>query len=46
MEPVIYFICETIGIGMTSSSEAGMIIALAPVFTTVLGAIYLKKGLH
>ena len=43
MEPVIYFICETIGIKMTSSSEAAIIIALAPVFTTVFGSIYLKE---
>ncbi|MDD4569282.1 MAG: DMT family transporter [Tepidanaerobacteraceae bacterium] len=43
MEPVIYFICETIGINLTSSSEAGMIIALAPVFTVLLGVVYLKE---
>jgi drug/metabolite transporter (DMT)-like permease len=43
MEPVIYFICETLGIKMTSSSEAAMIIALAPVFTAILGAMYLKE---
>jgi drug/metabolite transporter (DMT)-like permease len=43
MEPVIYFICETIGIKMTSSSEAAIIIALAPVFTVIFGAIYLKE---
>lgn len=43
MEPVVYFTCETIGIKLTSSSEAGIIIALVPVFTTLLGAIYLRE---
>ena len=43
MEPVIYFICETIGIGMTSSSRSGNDYSFGSVFTTVLGAIYLKE---
>ena len=41
--PVIYFICETIGVNMTSSSEAGMMIALIPVFVTILAAVFLKE---
>ena len=43
LEPVIYFICETIGIDMTSSSEAAMVIASVPVFAAVIGVIYLKE---
>lgn len=43
MEPVIYFICETIGIDLTSSSEAALIIAALPVFMTIFGAIFLKE---
>ncbi len=43
-QPVIYFICETIGVNMTSSSEAGMMIALIPVFVTVLAAVFLKEN--
>jgi len=43
VEPVIYFICETVGVDITSSSEAAIIIALAPVFTTIFAAVYLKE---
>ncbi|SDC01482.1 MULTISPECIES: DMT family transporter [unclassified Candidatus Frackibacter] len=42
-QPVTYFICETLGIKMTSSSEAGMMIALIPVFVTILAAIFLNE---
>ncbi|MTI47026.1 DMT family transporter [Sporosalibacterium faouarense] len=42
-QPVTYFICETIGINMTSSSEAGMMIALIPVFVTILATVFLKE---
>ena len=43
MEPVIYFICETIGVSMTASSEAAIIISLVPVFTVIFAAMYLKE---
>lgn len=43
IQPVLYFICETLGIQMTSSSEAAIIIALSPVFTVISAAIYLKE---
>lgn len=43
VQPVIYFIFETYGINLTSSSEAGMMIALIPVLVTVLGAVFLKE---
>lgn len=43
IEPVIYFICETIGIQMTSSSETGMMIAMVPIVTTLLGIAILNE---
>lgn len=43
MQPVVYFIFETIGIKLTTSSEAGMMMALIPVIVTILGAIFLKE---
>ncbi|MTI69620.1 MAG: EamA/RhaT family transporter [Firmicutes bacterium] len=42
-QPITYFICETVGIKMTSSSEAGMMIALIPVIVTIFGALFLKE---
>lgn len=42
-QPVIYFFYETLGVDLTSSSEAGLVIALIPVFVTILGAIFLKE---
>ena len=42
-QPVGYFISETMGVNMTSSSEAGMIIALIPVFVVIIGALFLKE---
>ncbi len=43
VQPVLYFFCETKGVDLTTSSEAGLLIALVPVFVTVLGAIFLKE---
>ncbi len=42
-QPVLYFICETIGIQMTSASEGGMMVALIPIFTVTMAAIFLKE---
>ena len=42
-EPILYFIFETFGVQLTSSSEAGMFIALIPVFTTILGVLILNE---
>jgi drug/metabolite transporter (DMT)-like permease len=42
-QPVLYFIFETYGIKLTSSSEAGTMIALIPVMVTILAAIFLKE---
>lgn len=42
-QPIFYFIFETTGVKLTSSSEAGMMIALIPVVVTVLAALVLKE---
>lgn len=31
-QPLLYFICETVGVKLTSASESGIIIALIPIF--------------
>lgn len=43
MEPVIYFIFETYGIKYSSSSLAGVMIALIPVIVTVMATYFLKE---
>jgi len=42
-EPVLYFICETKGLSLTTSSEAAMIIALVPVASTLLAVFILRE---
>ncbi|QVK21068.1 EamA family transporter [Mycoplasmatota bacterium] len=42
-QPVLYFILETYGLSLTQSSEAGMMIALIPIFVTILSAIFLNE---
>lgn len=42
-EPILYFGFETMGIKYTSASEAGLFIALIPVFVTILAVIFLKE---
>ena len=42
-QPGIYFICETTGMLYTTSSEAGMMIALIPVAVTILAAVFLNE---
>lgn len=42
-QPGIYFICETTGMLYTTSSEAGMMIALIPVAVTILAALILNE---
>lgn len=42
-EPVVYFIFESLGISLTSSSEAGLMISLIPVITVLLGVLILKE---
>ncbi len=42
-QPVAYFIFETIGIKLTSSSQAGMMVALIPISVTIFAAIFLDE---
>ncbi|RQD69763.1 MAG: DMT family transporter [Tindallia sp. MSAO_Bac2] len=42
-QPVIYFICEMIGLNKTTASEAGMMIALIPVASVILAVLVLKE---
>ena len=43
IQPVLYFFLENYGLNYTTTSFTGMIAALCPVFTTVLGALILKE---
>jgi len=43
LQPISYFLFETFGLELTSSSEAGMMIALIPVLVAILGAIFLAE---
>lgn len=42
-QPVAYFVFEVLGVKLTSSSEAGMMIALIPVLVAVLAAFLLNE---
>jgi len=42
-QPVLYFIFETFGLTMISSGEAGMMIALIPIFVSIFSAVFLKE---
>ncbi|MGM0508704.1 MAG: DMT family transporter [Fusobacteriota bacterium] len=42
-QPVIYFIFETLGLNIATSSEAGIMLALIPVAVTILATIYLGE---
>ena len=42
-EPIIYFICETQGIRLTTSSEAGLMISMIPVVAAILAALLLRE---
>ena len=44
VQPVLYFICETYGIALTSSSFAGVMIGLVPVVGLVFGRLFLKEN--
>ena len=45
-QPIIYFICETYGVKLTSSSESGMMIALIPIFVALFSKLLLKERLY
>lgn len=43
MQPIIYFIFETYGIKFSSSSQAGMMIALIPIVVAIMSSYFLKE---
>ncbi len=43
-QPLSYFIFETFGVKLTSSSQAGMMIALIPVVVTLMAVVFLKES--
>ena len=42
-QPILYFLFETYGLRLTTSGEAGMMIAMIPIFVTILSAVILKE---
>jgi len=42
-QPVMYFIFETYGLNQTTSAEAGLMIALIPIFVSIFSTIILKE---
>jgi drug/metabolite transporter (DMT)-like permease len=42
-QPILYFLLETYGLRMTSSGEAGMMIAMIPIFVSLLSGMLLKE---
>ena len=45
-QPLVYFVCETFGIKLTSSSESGMMIALIPIFVALFSRYLLREKLR
>ena len=43
IQPVIYFICETNGIALTTASFSGVMIGLIPVAGVIVGVLFLKE---
>lgn len=43
VQPILYFLCETQGVRLTTASEAGLMIALIPVFVTLLAIFALRE---
>lgn len=42
-DPILYYLCETIGIQYTTASESGIIIALIPIITVLCTILVLKE---
>lgn len=42
-QPILYFVFETYGLDLTSSAEGGMMIALIPIFVTILSSFLLNE---
>ncbi len=43
LQPVLYFLFEIYGLNRLASSEAGMMIALIPIFVSIFGSIFLHE---
>jgi len=43
LNPVLYFTLETLGVNRVASSEAGMMLSILPVSTTIFGIVFLKE---
>lgn len=43
LQPILYFLFETFGVSLSTTSQAGMMIALIPIFVTISSAIFLKE---
>lgn len=43
LQPVLYFVLENYGIKYTTTSFTGMIAAISPVLTAIMGAIFLRE---
>jgi len=41
--PLLHFPSETVGIQLTSSSHAGMVVSVIPIFVTILSALLLRE---
>jgi drug/metabolite transporter (DMT)-like permease len=42
-QPILYFLTETYGLRLTTSGEAGLMIAMIPIFVTLLSSLILKE---
>lgn len=42
-QPILYFLTETYGLSLTTSGEAGLMIAMIPIFVTILSSLILKE---
>lgn len=42
-QPILYFLTETYGLRLTTSGEAGLMIAMIPIFVTILSSLILKE---
>jgi len=42
-QPILYFIFETYGLDLTTSAEGGLMIALIPIFVTILSSFVLNE---
>lgn len=43
LQPVLYFIFETLGVGRVTTSEVGLILASFPIMNTLFGVMFLRE---